>query len=295
MSRSAKTLLTAFLLAATITPVDAAPRTGRPHAPRKAAVGTNVAYERSANKLVLPIVGRAAGQNGTFFKSAVTFSNFKGFLEDGLETQRIKLEFYPAGTSGVGAPAEFFELDNLGIHFDDFLNDFYEPAKSGLGAVVVTAVDANGNPDPEGRIDATMRVYTAQASSTGCPNPGGNVSQAASALPYEDLQGTVATAYIKGLRHDAQYRTNIGIVNHDTVPHTFTVHLFPFNGNPDIQFNIVVQGKSLTHVGIPAGDYGPSLIAEMWTDDPGDFYWSAYGSSTDNATGDGWINYATWN
>lgn len=296
MYRYAKSSLAVLVLIATIAPLSAEQSVAAPHAVRTPRmIRPDVSYERSGKKLVFPIVGRAQGQNGTFFKSAVNISNFKGYFDTGLVPQRIKVEYYTAGVSGVGVPPTFYNLIFLGEHFEDFLEEFYTPAKSGLGSLVITAVDANGNEDPKGQLDGNTRIYTAQASSTGCPVPGGSVSQALSALPYEDLEGTKATAYIHGLRNDPKFRTNIGIVNHDIVPHTFNVRLLSFNGTPDKTFTITVQGKSLTHAAIPAGDYGDSLIAELYTDDAGDFYWSAYGSSTDNATGDGWINIATWN
>jgi hypothetical protein len=259
-------------------------------------VRSDITYQDTAGpQLVIPIVGSAAGQNGTFFRSAVTLMNFRGFGAGQTFTpQRIKVEYYAAGANNVGATPTFYTLRNVGEYWDNFIAQFFQPAKSGLGTLVITAVDANGNFDPAGLLDGVSRVYTAQASTTGCPTPGGSVSQALSAFPYEDLDSGEATGYMYGLRHDAQFRTNIGVVNHVSVAHTFTVRIIKFIDQPEVNFTIAVQPKSLTHTSIPAGDYGPSMIVEIYTEDPGAFYWSAYGTSVDNATGDGWIYKATW-
>lgn len=262
---------------------------------RSRNIRTEIAYGNTVGpKLVLPIVGNAAGQNGTFFKSAVTLMNFKGYGGgQTLQTQRIKVEYYTAGVSNVGATPTFFDLKFLGQHWDNFLAEFFTPAKTGIGTLVITAVDSQGNLDTGALIDAVTRIYTAQPTSTGCPVPGGSVSQAMSAFQPEDLEGPDETGYIYGLRQDPQFRTNLGIVNHDVVAHTFTVNIYKFNGQESVTFTRTVEAKSLSHQSIPAGDYGQSMVVEIYTDDGG-FFWSSYGSSVDNATGDGWINKATF-
>jgi len=246
-------------------------------------------------RLVLPVVGSLQGANGTFFKSAVTLMNFRGYgVGATFVPQRIKVEYYARDVSNVGAVPKFYTLNNLGEYWEDFIAEFFIPAKSGLGALVITAVDANGNDDPNGSLDASMRIYTAQASSSGCVTPGGSVSQALAAFPMDDLEDSVATGYIQGLRQDAKFRTNVGIVNHDSVKHNFTVHILKFNGQPEIFYTTDVEGKSMRQAGIPAGDYGPSMVVEIYTEDSGKFFWSAYGTSVDNSTGDGWLYKASW-
>ena len=43
--------------------------------------------------------------------------------------------------------------------------------------------------------------------------------------------------------------------------------------------------------GLPAGDYGP-LLLRVLAQSPAPFTFTAYGTSTDNVTGDGWIVHA---
>jgi hypothetical protein len=96
-----------------------------------------------------------------------------------------------------------------------------------------------------------------------------------------------ALGYGLGLRHDSMYRTNIGIVNLDSVSHTWTVTI---NGShASGSFTVTVLPTSMKQVPLPSGNYG-DLLVHVQTSASG-FWWSAYGASVDNITGDGWISH----
>lgn len=249
----------------------------------------NITYEDTVGpQLVLPIVGRAQGGFGAFFKSGVTIMNFRADTSNNVVPQRIRVDFYAADVSNVGATPSFYTLQHYGESWEDFLAEFFTPAKSGLGSLVITAVDANGNLDGEGLLDAVTRIYTAQPPSTGCPQPRGSVSQSLPAFPLEDINATGEAGFLYGLRQDADFRTNIGIVNHDTIEHTFTVIVVPFIDNgTNTTFTVTVPPKSLRHVPLPAGNYGPSMAVEIIANETG-FFFNAYGSTVDNGTQDGY-------
>ena len=298
MNLALRSVLTAAVSLFTMIPlyaearIDASSQEQQRSRPR--SVRPNITFEDTVGpQLVIPVVGSLQGNNGTFFKSAVTIMNFRGGGTGTVQPQRIKVEFLERGVNSGNQTPTFTVLNQLGVYFDDFLAGFFSPAKSGLGAVIITAVDAQGNLDPNGLLDAVSRVYTAQATSTGCPQPGGSSSQSLSSFPIDDLEAGVETGYIYGLRQDASFRTNLGIVNHDTAKHTFNVRILKFNGQPEVNFTIDVEGKSMSQVAIPAGDYGLSMYVEITTEATG-FFFNAYGTSVDNATGDGWVFKANY-
>jgi len=91
--------------------------------------------------------------------------------------------------------------------------------------------------------------------------------------------------YGLGLRHDSQYRTNVGIVNTDSVARTWTVGINGLHGSGS--FTITVPAVSMKQVAVPNALYG-DLVITLQSDGVG-FWWSAYGASVDNITGDGWV------
>ncbi len=249
--------------------------------------------ETAGYRVVIPVAGNAAGANGTFFKSTVTLLN-TGF-RDGVtppRSQRVRVDFYPRNASAdLGAPI-FVTLSGFLGHWENFLADAYSPARGGLGALVFTAVDDNGAPQTDALLFAVSRIFTAQASTTNCVNPNGEVSQSLESVPVEDIASFTQKGWINGLRHDSRFRTNLGIVNHSESDEEFTITLYPFNGGEPISYDVSVPAKALIHEPVLAGDYGSSLIVSVQAKRAG-FFFSAYGSTVDNNTGDGWTFRAT--
>lgn len=242
--------------------------------------------QTAASRIVVPVVGNAAGGNGTYFKSTITLIDEKYRDGGGPRQQRVRVDFYPRGGSADLTRPEFFTMSGFLQHWDNFLDELSATPRSGLGAVVFTAVDDAGNEDTTGRLFAASRIYTAQASTGGCVTPGGEVSQAMESVPAADLSSE-RRAWIHGLRNDTRFRSNLGIVNHSDSAQTFVVTLYPFTGGDPISYETTVPARGMIHDAVRAGDYGRSLIIGLQAKTPG-FYFSAYGSTVDNATGDGW-------
>jgi len=258
------------------------------------AVSPLAGQETASHRVVLPVVGNAAGSKGTFFKSAVTLLNTN--YRNGTSApanQRVRVDFYPQGGSADLTAPVFFTFGAFIQHWSNFLADFYAVPRTGLGAVVFTAVDADGNEQTDARLFAVSRIYTAQASTAGCPTPGGEVSQSLESVPFDDLASFTERGWIHGLRQDARFRTNVGVVNHSDSTQAFTVTLYPFTGGDPSSYEVTVPARGMIHSAIPAGDYGPSLLLSVQAKVPG-FFFSAYGSTVDNATGDGWTFRATY-
>jgi hypothetical protein len=236
-----------------------------------------IELETADSAFLIPAAGSVQGSNGTFFRSDVTFANFNGV------TQNLGVGWLQTGKDNSSSPLTFFTIPaNSIITVNDFVATTLKT--SGLGGLLVLAFDDTGkNTDTEAFIDGFSRIWTPQ------PGSAGTVSQSFPAVSLFDAVGDF-TAFALGLRQDADYRTNVGVVNLDSVVHTWTITSLNTNATMTLQ----VQPFSLSQTGVPASFAGSSGNLSLAYDVTGtDFTWSAYASSVDNLTGDGWVSRAT--
>lgn len=109
----------------------------------------------------------------------------------------------------------------------------------------------------------------------------------------DDLQPI--TAWIYGLRQDANFRTNYGIVNLADAPRSFTIVA---TGETGARFerHVTLPAASMLHDSLPfAQNFGP-LTFEMVIDyvipPQVSLPWTGFASSVDNQTGDAWYSKA---
>lgn len=227
----------------------------------------------SAPEILVPAAGAVAGLNGTNFRSDITIINYR------TSDQHVLLRWLPQGSSGVSlAPVALTIPASSGYASEDFVTTVMN--QTGLGAIVMTAVTADGSRDPNGRLFATARIWTPQPGSTG------TVSQSFPTLATNDIALNDVVAIV-GQRRDDRYRTNVGIVNLDGAKaQTFTVRVS--TGGTQEQFGVTVQPYSMMQVaatGVPA----PTLQINITNNTAGAHsQYVAYGSSVDNVTGDSW-------
>lgn len=236
---------------------------------------TNVISEEAAKEsFVIPVAGNAAGSNGTYFRSDVVFNN------DRSTTQKIAVGWMAAGRNSCSEPLVYFELSPKSVtNADDFVGSSLR--KSGLGALLVVAVLSNGSVDEDGEIDGYSRIWTPQ------PGTPGTVSQNFTAVDVQDSIGAL-TATLMGLKQSSQYRTNVGVVNFDSVVHTWTFTSLATGAKT----TLTVQPCSVTQVPAISGSASGGNVAFSVRADASGFWWSGFGSSTDNYTGDGWVSRA---
>lgn len=217
--------------------------------------------------------GSVQGKNGTFFHSDAMIANY------GASAQTIAVAFLAQGVDNSNEPVQYFTLPaNTTAALEDYVAQTL--GKSGFGAVVVIGSDTQGNPDSSATLDGQSRIWTFQ------PGSAGKVSLGLPAVDLKDEIGN-ATGFALGLRNDATARTNIGIVNLDTVSHTWTIHVF--GENKTATFSVTVPPYSVVQAAVPDGNYG-NLFFSIAPEADG-FYWSAYGVSVDNITGDSWVSH----
>lgn len=253
-------------------------RAGRNHA-RK--VGPDaVIINRSARALVVPAAGSAAGAGGTFFRTDLTLVNWN--FEDQVLGVLWLPNGNPAGLDGftVNVPG-----DRPPFTIQNFVGTVL--GKTGVGSLVLLPLDENEEVDLDSAIDAYSRIWTPQ------PNATGTVSQPFPGVEPDYMTGEYE-AFILGLRQDAGYRTNYGILNLYDEDITFNVTVFPdvFGGGPLPEANITVPALSMIQTNIPSGNHGLLTLAVSVEEDiPGDDHtWVTWASSTDNITGDGWVS-----
>lgn len=236
-----------------------------------------ITVDYSTDSFIIPVAGNTGGGGGTYFRSDVAFNN------DRLEDQTIAIGWLAQGQNNCSAPLQYFELAANSVTIaDDFVNRSL--GKQGLGGVLVLGVDSVGNLDEDAEIDGYSRIWTPQPGS-----PSGTTSQNFSAIAVQDSLGSLP-ATLMGLKQNAQFRTNVGVVNMDNVnAHTWTfTSIFT-----RVATTVTAQPCGMMLVGAAGNSGSPTGNAAFTvkTNDSG-FWWSGFGSSTDNTTGDGWVSRA---
>jgi hypothetical protein len=246
-----------------------------------------------ANQILIPAAGSVAGANGTFFRSEVTLTNFRD------TDQRVQLQWLPTSSASPAPapPAIFITIPaRTGVASEDFITTYLQQA--GLGAILITGVASTNGPDTGALLFATARIWSPQPGSTG------TVSQSFPLIPVGSLKPG-SQVIIMGQKIDSRYRTNVGVVNLDTV-YTRTFDIVQSTDDPTfaaVQTTVTVAPMSMVQVKLQDFD-SRSLQAVVMprqvvqtlpgipvVPDPTN-QWVAYGSSVDNVTGDSWSNLA---
>ena len=231
--------------------------------------------DSASDTFLFAAAGKVQGAGGTFFRSDVTLNNHRS------TDQNIGIGYLAQGVDNSAAPLDYFVLDaNTPVIQSDFVGFL---GKSGLGAVVVFGVLSNGDTDTNAQLDGFSRIWTPQ------PGGAGSVSQGFPSVAFLDSIGS-ATAFALGGRHDSQFRTNAGIVNLDSVAHTWEVDVNGLNGRTT--FSMTVPPYSMKQQVVPSGNFGDLVLAFTPTDSSA-FLWSAYLAGVDNASGDSWSSHAS--
>ena len=236
---------------------------------------------RTARTIVFPAAGSVRGAGGEFFRSEVTL--------DGYPDRVIVLWL---GRGATGEPPAFEVKIHDEFNYPKTYNDFVGQTlglQQALGALWFIPVDEDGDFDPTAVIDGFSRIWTNQPGRTGTVS---QQFQAVDPFSFEFYYDT--TAY--GLQHNPQYRTSWGIVNLDDEPHTYSVFPTSLLNNRQDSFRVTIPALSMQQQGLPGElDFGPNgmfvviRLVDDWPDgeDPPPFV--AFGTSTDNQTGDGWV------
>jgi hypothetical protein len=237
-------------------------------------------------EVLLPVVINSPGLNGTFFKTDGFFANFRNV------NQEVLVRFITQGVSAAGQPAVRETIGALSnIAADDIFGPESDLSLTGVAALLITAVLPGTNTvDTSAQLLAMSRIWTPQ------PGSAGTNSFGAWGPPSDNIHG-LNGAIALGLRQNAAFRTNVGIVNLDPVNARSWTATIRSSGTPT-SFTITLPPLSMQLVAVPA-TISPSAngylsVTYVPFNGPGtDFRWSAFGVSADNVTGDSWLSLAT--
>jgi len=238
-------------------------------------IKVNVVEGKSRPELAIVVAGEVQGGFGTNFRTDVTLINRRSV------DQQVIVRWLPRDQNGTAIPGVPITLRaNAFFPLRDFVRTI---GQTGIGAVVITTVNSDGTFDANGQIDGFARIYT----DITCGATTGTVSQAEQSVITSQFFSSDSGVML-GLRQDADFRTNVGIVNLDASAHTFDVAISGQGAGASM--TVTLQPRSMSQLPIPAGNYGDLIITARGRIDAG--AWHAYASSIDNRTGDGWIALA---
>lgn len=230
--------------------------------------------QAAAPRIIIPVAGSVQGGNGTFFRSDINIVNYRSV------EQRINLYWLPQGSSGSAiAPRTIAIAAASGFASEDFVTNVM--LQSGLGAIEIVGVDANGLPDADARLHVSGRIWT--------PSPDGEPGTFSQTFPaiIPTTGGSVAKA-IFGLRRSSAYRLNAGVANFSNSTQRFVITT-PQAGN---SVTIELSPRSMQQVALPGSDLPAVQLVIQNITSPGTSEWQAWGSSIDNFTGDAWSQVA---
>ena len=187
------------------------------------ATGAMASAFRAADTVYLPVAGKVAGANNSFFRTDVWLSNVSS------TPANVWVAFAPQGQDNSGAPDA---AENIGVlaagerrEIVDIMGQVFglagtETTPIPIGQLIffayregVSAADCEINPNDCRQITVEARIYTttAEGATFGQLVPGIPWYHVASpiVLPGSNLDHT----FITGIRQNAEYRTNIGLVN----------------------------------------------------------------------------------
>jgi hypothetical protein len=236
-----------------------------------------------SNQVLIPVAGSVAGANGTYFRSDIRVTNLREV------SQRVYLQWVPRNGGPVPAGISSVTIVDIAPHqtlaSDDFVREIMN--RGDLGAIWVKALDAAGELDPAGRLNSTSRVWTPQ------PGTSGTTSQSLPSIALSDVVSEHLA--IIGGRRNEKFRTNIGIVNLDaTGTHRFRVTVSGENPTVVPEIHLVdVPALGLVQLpldGVPQNNLRIDVEEDLAPGQPRLTLWTAYSSTVDNVTGDGWAN-----
>jgi hypothetical protein len=231
-------------------------------------------------QLLIPAAGSTPGVNGTFFRSDISILNLAA------HDQVVQLQWLPEPGITRPQPVLLTLKAATGVRSADFVHDYFN--QTGLGAILVTAAlnsDGTGI-DQTGRLFVSSRIWTPQ------PGTNGTTSQDLPAIPASQLNTPAAAIFSMGGADDpSSYRTNVGIVNLDPV-NAQTFYIIHFIQDPPSPIIVTLPPFTMQQVSLGNIVPGEQIQIQNITQTNRSNFWTAYGSTINNVTGDAWDEMA---
>lgn len=177
-----------------------------------------MAIDFSGSELLIPVISRTDGLNGTKWRTDLVISS-----RDPWKTTEVAMIFKPAGT-GEATQARVTLAPLQTVTIEDFVGQ-----RIGLASVYGTLWI--GAADDTVRISAHARIYNSG-------NPAGEFGQVIHALPTNQLSREV---WLHGLTGVGGNRTNVGVANPNNEAVLFSMAWFDKDGNSRGSVSIAVD------------------------------------------------------
>ena len=221
----------------------------------------------TAYRSLVPAAAQTNGIGGSVWRTELTLFN------GGSEAAAGQFTFIPGGGGAVLTRSLFINA-NQSITFANALSDLFG-LSTGSGAIAIEASSATSTP----AIRATSRTFTT-----------GSAGTYGQSVPNVSDGDTSTTLLLTGLEQDANFRTNLGLVNRSGAPVGAGLTLYDANGNVIATNAVTVpehnfQQSSLSSF-FPAISGRTFTALSMRVDAGASNAISAYGSVIDNRTQD---------
>jgi PKD repeat protein len=216
---------------------------------------------------LVPAAAQTNGIGGSVWRTELTLFN------GGSEAASGQFTFIPGGDGAVLTRGLFLNA-NQSITYANALSDLFG-LSSGSGAITIEASSATSTP----AIRVTSRTFTTGAAGT-----------YGQSVPNVSDGDASTTLLLTGLEQDANFRTNIGLVNRSAVPVGAGLTLYDANGNVIATTGVTMPANNFQQSSLasffPAVGGRTFAALSMRVDAGAPNAISAYGSVIDNRTQD---------
>jgi hypothetical protein len=255
-----------------------------PMTPSVACLGLNP-------QILVPVVIRGPGKNGTFYETDLVLTNGLRVAQD------ILVGFIPEGVQGINQPTQRFTMPRFGLYQ---LVDFLGPGPgqlnlSGVGSLLIVGVlSGSSSIDPNALIGGEARIWTPQ------PGSSGTTSFSEATVVPGVVQGSFPDVFVQGARQNSDFRTNLGLVNlFAGAPEDFIVLILGASGENVYENDFLeLPALSMSLIAVPAYTLSPGNSSGYLLVDVeqgrgaggNNFPWYTFTTSADNVTGDAWYS-----
>jgi PKD repeat protein len=221
----------------------------------------------AAYRSLVPAAAQTNGVGGSVWRTELTLFN------GGSEPASGQFTFIPGGGAPILTRSLFLGV-NQSITYANALRDLFG-LSNGAGAIAIEASSATSTP----AIRVTSRTFTT-----------GSVGTYGQSVPNVSGDDSSTTILLTGLESDANFRTNIGLVNRTALPVAAGLTLYDAGGNVIATAAVTVPENNFQQSSL--GTFFPSVngrsfaALSMRVDSATPNAVSAYGSIIDNRTQD---------
>ncbi|MFA6954250.1 MAG: hypothetical protein WC538_00085 [Thermoanaerobaculia bacterium] len=232
----------------------------------------------SAKNMYIPVAGKVAGGNNTFFRTDVRIFN-----PSSTDDISVSIHYLPQGVEGTNIPGRLVTVPKRQmVVLNDIVGDFFGETANTIGALRL-----DSDTDASYEFVADSRIYTDS------PNAAvqGTYGQYVPAMSLSDAKLQTVVLHLKnsfdtGIAGATSFRTNVGVMNPGSEPATIKSVLY---GAPGVR---LLEGLVIT---IPPKSMRQMSMAELfgtvWFNDGFVTFEStqpiySWGSVVDNKSGD---------